>query len=106
MGNTFTTKPAFLGPQWVEVEALWPDGRRVFGATSYDCVAPHAVTALTSLALRVSGITGQNFLLQRSTDLQQWTPVLTNTFDTSIFEFTDPEADGLPSRFYRAVAVP
>ncbi|PYI87335.1 MAG: glycoside hydrolase family 9 [Verrucomicrobia bacterium] len=34
-GGTFVFTPAGSGPQWVEAEALWPDGRRVFAATEF-----------------------------------------------------------------------
>jgi hypothetical protein len=33
-GPTFTFSPRNSGPQWVEAEVEWPDGRRAFAATS------------------------------------------------------------------------
>jgi hypothetical protein len=35
-GATFTFAPATHGRQWVEAEAVWPDGRRVFAAADLD----------------------------------------------------------------------
>jgi hypothetical protein len=106
LGATFALKAAFLGPQWVEAEVLWPDGRRVFVASTYDSVAAHRVTAFASSHVQVSGIAGQDFILERSVDLQQWTPILTNTFSSDTFNYIDPTTDGLPCHFYRAVAAP
>ncbi|MDB6019102.1 MAG: putative cellulase precursor protein [Pedosphaera sp.] len=34
-GQTFSFVPKNAGEQWVEFEAQWPDGRRVFGATNF-----------------------------------------------------------------------
>jgi hypothetical protein len=34
-GSTFTFTPATNGVQWVEAEAQWPDGRRVFATNSF-----------------------------------------------------------------------
>jgi hypothetical protein len=35
-GSTFTISPVNPGPQWVEVEVEWPDGRRAFAASSFN----------------------------------------------------------------------
>jgi hypothetical protein len=35
-GSTFTVTPKTSGAQWVEVEISWPDGRRVFGTTTFN----------------------------------------------------------------------
>ncbi len=34
-GPTYTFSPPNYGPQWVEAEAQWPDGRRAFAATNF-----------------------------------------------------------------------
>jgi len=39
-GPTFGLMPRTNGPQWVEVEAEWPDGRRVYGTASYLADSP------------------------------------------------------------------
>jgi len=35
-GTTFSVKPTTAGSNWAEVEITWPDGRRMFGATTYN----------------------------------------------------------------------
>jgi hypothetical protein len=34
-GTTYTISPRSNGPQWVEAEVAWPDGRRAFAATTF-----------------------------------------------------------------------
>jgi hypothetical protein len=34
-GSTFTFSPTNAGPHWVEAEAQWPDGRRVYAVTNF-----------------------------------------------------------------------
>jgi trimeric autotransporter adhesin len=50
--------------------------------------------------VRLSGISGQINIIQASTNLITWTPILTNT--TGIYDFTDPNSISNRSRFYRA----
>jgi len=42
-GSTFTFTPQNNGAQWVEAEAQWPDGRRIFAATSFAANSPDVV---------------------------------------------------------------
>ncbi|HEV2394933.1 MAG TPA: glycoside hydrolase family 9 protein [Verrucomicrobiae bacterium] len=42
-GQTFTYSPQNNGLQWVEAEAQWPDGRRVFAKASYTANSPNIV---------------------------------------------------------------
>jgi hypothetical protein len=39
-GPTFSFTPKANGPQWVEVEVEWPDGRRVFAASTFMANSP------------------------------------------------------------------
>jgi hypothetical protein len=39
-GPTFSFTPKSNGPQWVEVEAEWPDGRRVFASSTFTADSP------------------------------------------------------------------
>ena len=41
--------------------------------------------------------------IMKSTDLVNWTPVCTNQVVDGSIDFVDPDAQGYPSRFYRAV---
>jgi hypothetical protein len=56
--------------------------------------------------LELSGLPGQSFVIQSSTNLVDWVPVLTNTPDTSPFYETVPRATNSWSTFYRAVVQP
>ena len=48
-GTNFTFAPKSLGTTWVEVEATWPDGRRVFATTNiFVTNGPPAVTVVAS----------------------------------------------------------
>jgi hypothetical protein len=53
---------------------------------------------------RVSGTSGQTYVLQGSTNLSNWTPLMTNT--VPLYDFTDTNAASLPRRFYRGVLPP
>ncbi len=57
-----------------------------------------------SFRVRLSGISGQTNIIQASTDLVNWTPVLTNT--TGIYDFTDLNSGAYAHRFYRALLAP
>ena len=52
--------------------------------------------------LEVAGGMGSNFVIEGSSDLLNWMPLMTNMCPSGILNFTD--SNGLPSRFYRAVA--
>ena len=39
-GSTYTISPKNNGPQWVEVEIEWPDGRRAFGVNTFSANSP------------------------------------------------------------------
>jgi len=43
LGNSFTVLPQNNGTQWVEAEAEWPDGRRVFASASFEADSPVVV---------------------------------------------------------------
>jgi len=43
------------------------------------------------------------FCVEYSTDLLNWTPVCTNQVINGSVHFVDPDAQGNPSRYYRAV---
>ena len=76
---------------------------------------PHEVTvpvttALTAMAwsggqfsFTVSGIAGQRYVVQASTNLLNWIPLQTNTLP---FLFTDKNAAGFKQRYYRALYLP
>jgi concanavalin A-like lectin/glucanase superfamily protein/fibronectin type III domain protein len=51
--------------------------------------------------LQFQGVDGQNYIIQMSTNLTDWTPVFTNQPTGGLFIYTDTNANG-PARFYRA----
>lgn len=51
-------------------------------------------------AFSLSAVRGQTLIIEASTDLSAWTPLLTNTITSIPFTFSDP-ATNLPCRFYR-----
>jgi hypothetical protein len=64
----------------------------------------YSVTDTCRYNLRLSGPAGKRFILERSSDLLNWTSFITNAAATGIIEFKD---GGLaPSRFYRAAYLP
>jgi hypothetical protein len=52
---------------------------------------------------RLAGTSGESYIIQASTNLNTWTPLLTNT--ATLYDFTDTNAS-FPYRFYRAVFGP
>src|SRR5437773_5948898 len=52
----------------------------------------------------VSGAPGATYLVEASSDLATWTPVLTNTVSSAAyFDFVDSHLGDFPQRFYRIV---
>jgi hypothetical protein len=74
---------------------------------------PPALAVLTALpagplTLRLTGPNGYKFAILGSTNLQSgaWTALATNVVSGGSFDFTDPGAATLNTRFYRALWVP
>ena len=49
----------------------------------------------------VSGIPGEPFVVEMSTNLVSWAPIRTNTLTSLPFQFTDQVLTNVPARFYR-----
>jgi hypothetical protein len=77
------------------------------GEISYTVPGPPAelqfgVTPAGQFVLTVSGPAGQTYEIQATQDFQTWTVIGTATVDADgSLDFTDPDAPGLSSRFYR-----
>lgn len=56
--------------------------------------------------LRLFGPAGKNFVLQTSSNLFDWIPLVTTAAPTGIVEFNDAGLPNIPARFYRAAEVP
>lgn len=59
-----------------------------------------------SATLRVTGLAGNSFALEASTNLTQWSSLKTNVTTGGSFDFVDDKASGLKQRLYRARWVP
>lgn len=61
-------------------------------------------TGMTTNGFKVllSGPSGSNFVVDASTDLNNWSPILTNFASTGTISCTDTLAKNFPIRFYRA----
>jgi subtilisin family serine protease len=60
-----------------------------------------------SLALHVSAGPNQSCVIQASTNLSNWSPIVTNsTSGSGSFDYIDPQFTNAPRRFYRAVSTP
>jgi hypothetical protein len=53
--------------------------------------------------LTFSGVPGNSYVLQASTNLVNWTSLSTNNAPTNLFKWVDPGASNFPSRFYRVL---
>jgi hypothetical protein len=63
----------------------------------------YAGQGATGFELRLTGSPGATYLLEASSDFQNWTPISTNAAPTGTIEFTDSDAASFEQRFYRAV---
>jgi uncharacterized delta-60 repeat protein len=54
----------------------------------------------------LSGMRGEDVVVETSTNLLYWTPILTNTLLTGYYYFDDPQSATAPSRFYRVRKTP
>jgi hypothetical protein len=73
----------------------------VLTAAAVTPVLGSATTSGGNFQATLSGPTGMSYVILRSADLSNWTPLVTNTVP---FTFTDPLAAGTGGRFYRAVS--
>jgi hypothetical protein len=81
----YTPDPGIDQPFHVVAKRRFPDGR---------------------FKLSFFGPTDRRYLIERSSDLVDWTPVATHTNAIGTFDIVDAEAVGAPHRFYRAVEAP
>jgi hypothetical protein len=58
---------------------------------------------MNGLNLSLQGAIGSNYLIEASTDLISWSPILYFSTTNSPFYFTDPSATNSSMQFYRAV---
>ena len=75
--------------------------------------APAALVVMPSSGVGAPGLTADGFgfglrgpaglsiVVETSTNLHQWLPLSTNSFDSGWFQFMDPDPATKPMRFYR-----
>ena len=78
---------------------------------NYSLVTPSALSllGLTSQQpgrVKVIGHPSMRFTLQSSSNLVDWTPLVTTNSGAAIFEFMDPVSVNAPLRYYRALMLP
>ncbi len=56
--------------------------------------------------LHLTGAAGRSFILYSSTNLADWTPILTNTSSRDTFDFSDTEPTTNQCRFFRVLPLP
>ena len=92
-----------------------PDGvgkslRITAGDFVMDIPGPSKVSLLpqspTSRQLQLKGVSGRTYAIQGSTNLVNWTTVLTNNPPAMPFLWTDPDQGNSDRRFYRAQLLP
>ncbi len=64
-------------------------------------LTPVSFNAGQGFQLQVSGTTGASYVLQASTNLKNWTDLITNIATTNFFNLADPGASNFQYRFYR-----
>lgn len=65
-----------------------------------------AVSVTNQASLTLSGFAGQRQVIQVSSNLVNWTAVVTNSSGTNLFQFTESNPLQFPQRFFRAAVVP
>jgi len=60
----------------------------------------------TQFVISVNGVSGQNIVLQTSTDLQNWLPLATNTLTSGSWNYTNNAPPNFSEQFYRALLLP
>ena len=62
--------------------------------------------ACGAFSLRLTGTAGRSFILLASTNLADWTPILTNFNSGTSFDYTDTDVAAYSCRFFRVIEVP
>ncbi|HZV33600.1 MAG TPA: glycoside hydrolase family 9 protein [Verrucomicrobiae bacterium] len=111
-GLNYTFTPDIQnGPCWVEAEVQWPDGRRAF-STNLFYVSTNAPPELnepqmissSGFTFQLTGVPQMTYVIQTSTNLTLWQPLVTNTLPASgILNVTDSQSGMYRARYYRAL---
>ena len=118
-GLSYTFTPALNeGPQWIEAEVQWPDGRRAFANSSVTVASASVVTnpppvlsnpqslAGGKFSFVLTGTPSAAYAIQTSTNLTAWVAFSTNTLPVSgVLQITNPPT-AFSQRYFRAVRIP
>jgi hypothetical protein len=113
LAYTFTPGPT-NGDYWVEAEVQWPDGRRAFATNSITggtaavplLLAPQSAASV-GFSFVLAGTPGTAYIIQVSSDLSTWTPLVMVTLPASgQMAVGDPLATSYSRRYYRALQAP
>ena len=94
VGGSFTSagdKPSMFIGRWNEQSNFYP--------APVPLLTRQHVLTNGQFQFRLTGTSGETYVLQGSTNLTNWTPLQTNT--TPLYDYTDPNTN-LHNRFYRA----
>ena len=82
----------------------WPPALPAALAVNPPAVRFLSVAVLTNgqVQLLFSGVPGQDYIVQASTNLTDWVPIAVLTASNGPLPFIDPAATNFPARFYRA----
>jgi trimeric autotransporter adhesin len=99
VGGNFTTagdKPSEFIARWNDQSNFYPPANMLLTRTVWQ--------TNRQMRFRITGTTGQSYIIQGSTNLASWTPLLTNSI--MFFDYADPNSASYPTRFYRTVLGP
>jgi len=107
--NSFVYSAPFIltNTATVMANAIWTNFNNSIAANARFTVNPPILFTselfLTNgvFQLGYSGMPGGNYVLQATTNLVNWTSLVTNPASTNLFMFSDPGATNFPHRFYR-----
>jgi hypothetical protein len=71
-----------------------------------DMVLNASAPVCGTFQLHLTGTAGRSFILEASTNLVEWSPILTNANPNPTFDYTDSNTNGYHCRFFRVVPLP
>ena len=99
----------FTDPQSGAFPKRFYRARFAYGASaqlSVQCAQGSRSFVSNHFGFYLSGMPGQDVVIETSTNLLNWTPMLTNTLLTGYYYYDDPQSATAPCRFYRVRRTP
>jgi hypothetical protein len=94
---------AFAGDKPSQIIGRWNDQLNFYPSAAMQLIRTTWQTN-RQLVFQLIGTSGQSYIIEASTNLRSWTPLVTNS--ALFYDFTDPSSGSIPKRFYRAVLGP